>query len=260
MKTFLGGAIIGVLALTALVFWFGAVSLTWPWSTLPELGEVEVALAIPTEARIASVEPVTLDCRARVHVEVPVEGRREHSVFGQVYRTDTVTMHAIGDVDTCVEGTSAQVIQRRDGSTEVVIPGESIRFVRPRVDAVATADSVEVEKGFTGKITDIFPWVSDNLGLTPLAYAYAQNVIGGSDCMQSAYGVTEDLLAEAYRQQFIDQGLDPDQLTVRIEGEPTFEQPLPLELGDGVAMTVSDGEVACVLSADLGGGPATPRR
>ena len=85
------------------------------------------------------MEPISLDCRARIHAEVPVEGRREHELLGQVYRTDTVSMLAVGDVDTCVEGTSAEVVHHRDGTTEVIIPGESILFVRPRVDAVATA-------------------------------------------------------------------------------------------------------------------------
>ena len=55
----------------------------------------------------------------------------------------------------------------------VIIPGESILFVRPRVDAVATADSVHEGKGTIGKLTDSFPWVDSDVGLTPLAYAYA---------------------------------------------------------------------------------------
>ncbi len=251
MKKFLGGALVATAALIGFVAWTGALSFDWPWRTLPEFGEVEVALSLPAEARIVSVEPIALDCRARVHAEVPVAGGREHSVLDQVYRTDTVTMTAIGDVDTCVEGTSAQVIHRRDGSTEVVIPGRSITFVRPRVDAVATAASVEVSKGLAGKLTDVFPWVSDDVGLTPLAYAHAQNVIGGSECMQTAYAVTKDLLVEAYRQQFIDQGADPQRLTVRIDGEPLFLDPTPLELGDGVEMAAGTTDVACILGDDV---------
>lgn len=250
MKKFLGGAFVATAALIGVVVWMGALSFDWPWRSLPEFGEVEVALSLPTEARIVSVDPIALDCRARVHAEVPVEGRREHSVLDQVYRTDTVTMTAVGDVDTCVEGTSAQVVHRRDGSTEVVIPGESITFVRPRVDTVATAASVEVSKGLAGKLTDVFPWVSDDVGLTPLAYAHAQNVIGGSECMQAAYAVTKDLLVEAYRQQFIDQGADPLKLTVRIDGVPLFLDPAPLELGEGVEMAAGTAEVACLLSDD----------
>ncbi len=251
MKKFLAGAFAAAAALIGFAAWTGALSFDWPWRTLPEFGDVEVALSLPAEARIVSVEPIALDCRARVHAEVPIEGRREHSILDQVYRTDTVAMTAIGDVDTCVEGPSAQVVHRRDGSTEVIIPGSSITFVRPRVDTVATAASVEVSKGLAGKLTDVFPWVSDDVGLTPLAYAHAQNVIGGSACMQTAYAVTKDLLVEAYRQQFIDQGADPQTLTVRIDGQPLFPEPAPLDLGDGVDMVAGTDEVACLLGDDL---------
>ena len=127
-------------------------------------------------------------------------------------------------------------------------------FVRPRVDAVATAQSVVVDKGLAGKVTDAFPWVSDDLGLTPLAYAYAQNVIGGSNCMETAYTVTEGLLIDAYTQQFIDQGADPEKLTVRIDGSPSFIDPEPIEMGDDVFMDVGADSVSCVLSEELGGG------
>ncbi|MEZ5342607.1 MAG: hypothetical protein R2706_14515 [Acidimicrobiales bacterium] len=126
-------------------------------------------------------------------------------------------------------------------------------FVRPRVNTVLSADSVEINKGRLGKLTDVFPWVSDDLGLTPLAYAYAQNVIGSSQCMEAAYDVTHDVLIEAYRQQFIAQGADPDSLVVRIDGEPIFVDPLPVEMGD-VSMGLSGDEVTCIVSDEAFGG------
>lgn len=254
MKNALAGTIFGVFTVVAVAIWSGAVSIDVPWmKVVPEFGEVDVAISLPEEARIIAIEPIALDCRARVHAVVPVEGRREHSLFDRVYRTDTISLEAIGDVDTCVEGTSAQVVHKKDGTTEVIIPGESIMFVRPRVDAVATAQSVVVDKGAAGKITDVFPWVSDDLGLTPLAYAYAQNVIGGSNCMETAYTVTEGLLVDAYTQQFIDQGADPEKLTVRIDGSPNFIDPEPVEMGDDVVMDVGADNVSCELSEELGG-------
>ena len=69
--------------------------------------------------------------------------------------------------------------------------------------------------------------------------------------MQAAYSVTKDLLVDAYRQQFIDQGADPLKLTVRIDGVPLFLEPAPLELGEGVEMAAGTSEVACLLSDDL---------
>ncbi len=252
MKKLFAGALVGVVAFAGFAVWSNMIDVRFPWQVLPEFAEVEVELSLPEEARIVEVEPIALDCRARIHAEVPVEGRREHSLFGQVYRTDTVTMQATGDVDTCVEGTSADVIYRRDGSTEVIIPGESILFVRPRVDAVATADSVHEGKGTIGKLTDSFPWVDSDVGLTPLAYAYAQNVIGSSQCMEAAYSVTQQVLIDAYRQQFIDQGADPESLTVRIDGRPLFPDAPPIDMGDDVTMAVTDEEIRCSTADGLG--------
>ncbi len=252
MKKTLAGAMLGILAFAGFAVWSNMIDVRFPWQVLPEFANVEVELSLPEEARIVEVEPIALDCRARIHAEVPVEGRREHSVLGKVYRTDTVTMQATGDVDTCVEGTSADVIYKRDGSTEVIIPGEAILFVRPRVDAVATADSVHETKGTLGRFTDSFPWVDTDLGLTPLAYAYAQNVIGSSQCMEAAYSVTEGVLIDAYRQQFIDQGADPDTLTVRIEGTPLFPNAPDVDMGADVTMSVSSDQINCSTADGLG--------
>jgi hypothetical protein len=223
--------------------------------SLPDFTDVDVAVSLPEEARIVAIEPISLDCRARVHARVPVEGTREHLAFGQVYRTDRVTLDAVGDVDTCVDSSGTSIVNNADGTTDVVIAGESILFVRPRVDAVATADSLTVSQGMVGKLMDVFPWVDDNLGLTPLAYAHAQNVIGGSECTQTAYAVTQGMLLDAYRSQFIEQGVDPNLLDVRIEGQPNFTDPEPLDMGD-VDMRVGAGPVTCIVSDDVGPGGA----
>ena len=252
MNKIIGGAVAGIVLVGGFFLWLGVVSIQWPWQVIPDFTEVAVDLSLPAEAQIVGVDRIALDCRARIFAEVPVDGRREHSVFGQVYRTDRVELTAKGDVDTCVEGTSAQVQYKKDGTTEVVIPGESIVFVRPRVDAVATADSVEVNKGLAGRFTDVFPWVDTDLGLTPLAYAYAQNVIGSSECMQAAYTVTEQILIDAYTEQFVENGADPEDLTVRIEGRPNFPDPPAVDLGD-MQMTVTEGEIQCVVSDEVGG-------
>ncbi len=225
----------------------GLVSIPGP--RLPSFGDVGVTITLPEEARIIDIEPISLDCRARVHAEVPIEGERRHTLGDFVYRVDRITMTAIGDVDTCVKGDAAQVRHNADGTTEVVIPGPSITFERPRVDANKTAGSVEVDKDFVGKLTDVFPWVSDNTNLTPTAYAYAQNVIGSSECMRTAYEVTEGILLDAYRQQAIDQGVDEDRLEVRIDGEPTFAEEVPVEL-EGVEFGQS-GEIMCVASGEF---------
>lgn len=252
MNRLVQGMVIGGFAMVLIAM---ATALNWislPGPSLPGLGNVDVDVRLPEEARIVDVEAINLDCRARIHAEIPVEGIRRREALGFTYRTDRVAMTAVGDIDTCVDGSAAIVKHKPDGSTEVVIPGESIRFERPRVNAVETADSVEVDRDLVGKISDAFPWVSDNLALTPLAYAYAQNVIGSSQCVRAAYQVTEEILIEAYREQVIEQGADADSLTVRVEGEPTFDDPPPIENGD-VELRVSGDQVTCEATNDLGG-------
>ncbi|MFQ5558530.1 MAG: hypothetical protein ACE5GB_13625 [Acidimicrobiales bacterium] len=221
------GAIVALVVLGA-----GVISFDWPWN-VDEVAATETTIVMAEPPTVYRIEPINLDCRARVHAEVPLEGRREHSLLGQVYRTDTVTMTAIGDVDTCVEGDGVVITETAYGEFSVVVPGESIRFVRPRVDAVRTAESVKLGKGLVGKLTDVFPWVSENNGLTASAYAYAQGVIGGSDCMRAAYEHTSGMIVDAYRSQLEAQGGDPGAIDVRIDGEPDFDQNGVVEL-DGV--------------------------
>ena len=238
----LGGAL--VFALLSV----GVVSLDWPWKG-SAIASTETAVTIVRPVKVVRIEPIALDCRARVTAEVPLEGRREHRLLGQVYRTDTVQMTAIGDVDTCVESGDVMIERGADGAFSVVVPGEAIRFVRPRVDAVRTAESVEVDKGFVGHLTDVFPWVSESNGLTESAYAFAQGVVGGTDCMRAAYDATSEILVAAYRDQMIERGGNADDIEVRIAGEPDFDQNPPTEL-DGVEFEVATGGITCEVAAD----------
>ena len=164
-----GTVLLGLALLLGIGILLGQVGLLrFPGPELPEFTALEVEVSLPDEARIIAVEPITLDCRARVHAQVPDEGARRHRALGQVY-------------------------------------------------------------------------------------AYAQNVIGSSNCMKTAYTVTEGILLHAYRQQFVKQGVDPAKLTVRIEGDPLFGDPEDIEMGDDVTLSVGGGEVVCVASDDLGG-------
>ncbi len=221
----------------------------FPGSSLIGFNDVDVNIKLPEAARIVKVDPIDLECKARVYAEVPVYGEREHKIGEWVYRVDRISMVAYGDVDTCVQGDTTQITYNSDGSTEVVIPGEAIEFVRPRVDAVKTAESVTVDKGFAGKLSDVFPWVSDNDNLTPNAYAYAQTVIGSSQCMQEAYEVTEGILLEAYAQQAVRQGADPSKITVRIDGEPEFAESTVHEL-DGINFQAGE-DITCESSGEF---------
>ncbi|MFA9564306.1 MAG: hypothetical protein ACERLM_06335, partial [Acidimicrobiales bacterium] len=196
-------------------------------------------------AQIVEIEPISLDCHARVRAEVPVRATKEHLVLGRVYRTDTVDVQAAGDVDTCVEGERATLDQNRDGDVHVRVPAGSIRFERPRVD-LHDVDT-DFEKGLAGKVTDALPWVADDQGLTTSALAFAQDTIGGSECMQAAYDVTEQMLIDAYTEQAIAQGLAPEDVSVTIMGQPDFDQNEPDELvaADEFDFEIVDTGVLC---------------
>jgi hypothetical protein len=60
------------------------------------------------------------------------------------------------------------------------------------------------------------------------------------------------MLIDGYREQVRAQDLDPEMLTVTIDGEPSFPEPAPIEL-DGTKM--STGQVTCT----VGGGPQADR-
>ncbi len=243
---------VGVCAVVVL-FALGAVDVKWPWQWgALDVTDTDTDIAYAAPARVVQVEPIALDCRARIHAEVPVQGRKEHSLLGQVYRTDTIEITAIGDVDTCVQSSEVQIDERADGTFVVSIPGSAIEFVRPRVDAVATMDSVDFDQGLLGELTDAFPWVSDNNSLAPQAYAFAQTVIGGSDCMEQAFDITQQVLIEAYQAQLVAQGADPADIEVQILGEPDFGQnEIPSELDDDdFEFEVGDDDVACEVAPD----------
>ncbi|NNK91080.1 MAG: hypothetical protein HKO87_01485, partial [Acidimicrobiia bacterium] len=187
--------------------------------------EAEVGVDVTDgPAEIIKITPIALDCRARVVAEVPVVGTHRTQVVGQTVSTDTVRMRAVGDVDTCVEAAGVDINERADGSIGVIIDAESIVFRRPRVDAIATMESVETDRGFVGQLVDVLPWTNEDDELTPAAFAFAQNVIGGSECMQAAYSQTQAAIESAYARQLVEQGGDPDDIEVIISGIPDFGQ------------------------------------
>ena len=244
-------SIIGLLVFIQL----GVANISWPWDN-PAVASETTVIAQPTEAEIVEIEPITLDCRARIHTVVPVEGKRDHELFGQTYRTDTVELTAIGDIDTCVDATEVEIVVRDDGSARVLVPADAIEFVRPRVDAVATLDSVTYDEGLVGKLSGALPWVSDNSKLTPAAFAYAQTVIGSSECMQQAYDITTQAMIEAYEEQMASAGLDPNDLEVEIIGDPSFgELPDVGDLGD-FEFEMTDTGASCSVASDALAGAA----
>lgn len=236
--------VVGLLAFAQI----GLIDWTWPWEGAEVLVE-ETTVEQPEVATIVAIEPIALDCRARIHSVVPIEGRREHSLAGQVYRTDTVSMTVVGDIDTCVEAGGVEIVNRKDGSVRVIVPADAIRFVRPRVDTVATLDTVRYDKGALGKLTDAFPWVSDDSGLTPAAYAYAQTVIGGTDCMRKAFETTQQAIVRAYEEQMVEGGLDPSLISVDVVGSPDFSTTeSPEQVLDGYDFTIEAPATTCQVS------------
>lgn len=250
------GAITGAVGtlLVVLLVQSGVVSFSLPDalrfdSLVDKVATQERELELKESATIVRLEAVALDCRARIHARVPVEGRREHALAGVVYRTDTVEVDASGDVDTCVDAGAVEITESEDGSFTVDIPGEAISFVRPRVDMVDSAERFTYDKGFVGELTDTLPGVDDTDTMIPAAFAYAQQIIGGNACMTEAFDVTSQVLEQAYRDQLAAQGADGSRVTVDV-GEPDFDQNRPLEETGDIAFDIRGGEVLCTLSPD----------
>ena len=247
--TGLGLVLISSALVIILLVSLGALKVSVP-GFLPDVTQNTTDVTYPELPTIVTIEPIALDCRARIEAEVPIEGRKEHKLLGQVYRTDTVSMTVVGDIDTCVSAGSVEVINRDDGSVRVIVPADAITFERPRVDTVATLDSVDYDKGTLGKLTDAFPWVSDDSGLTPAAYAYAQTVIGSTDCMTKAFDTTKRAIVRAYRDQLIQAGHDPSMITIDIVGQPDLSTTqAPEEALQGFDFAVDTLATSCTVAA-----------
>lgn len=227
----------------------GFIDFNWPWENVVE---EETVLEIDVEdvgpAQVVAITPISLDCRARIEAEVPVVGTQRTSVAGATVSTDTIRLRAVGDVDTCVAADGVEINERTDGTIGVIIDADAIEFVRPRVDAVATMDSVTTDRGIVNQVIEALPFTNEDDELTPAAFAFAQTVIGGSDCMRAAFDQTTLALEDAYRQQMVDQGANPDGIDVIVSGTPDFGQnDDPAELGD--FEFVEEAGTACVVAA-----------
>lgn len=206
------------------LFSFGWVDINWPWE---DIVQEETTLEVDMEegpARIVSITPIALDCRARIEATVPVVGTKKTTLAGATISTDTVRMQAVGDVDTCVDAAGVEIVERADGTFSVIVDADAIQFVRPRVDAVATMASVTTDRGIVNQVVEALPWTNEDDELTPAAFAFAQSVIGGSSCMEAAYDQTQLALTTAYRRQMQDQDEDPNDVDVIISGIPDFGQ------------------------------------
>ncbi len=215
-------AVVGLVVVAAI-----AINHTFIHWQLPFGNSVESTIEPAAASEITKIEPIVLDCRARITANVPVKGKKSYqfSVFGatKTYRTDSMKLKAVGDVDTCVRG-GASTQELKDGGWIVTVPAKSIVFNRPRVNAIKTAQSVKFNKGWVGKFTDVMPWVSETNGLTPAGYAYAQTVVGGSSCMKAAWEHTKHAIIVAYLQQASAKHIDPKKVSVIIDGPPDFNQ------------------------------------
>jgi len=238
------------IVLLILLISFSWLEIRWPWEDL-DVVQQESDVAVDVEqgpAQIIDIKPLSLDCRARISAEVPVVGQQKTTLAGQTISTDTVRMRAIGDVDTCVDPNGVRVLTRDDGTIGVVIEASAIRFERPRVDAVATMGSVSTDRGIINQLVEALPLTNEDDELTPAAFAFAQTVIGGSDCMQAAYEQTQTAVANAYREQLVDQGGNPDDIDVVFSGAPDFTQNDQDATALGAFEFVEEPGTSCIVS------------
>ena len=58
----------------------GVFDFHWPWET--EIAEQRASVIREEPAQVVEIEPISLDCHARVHAEVPVRATKEHLAPG----------------------------------------------------------------------------------------------------------------------------------------------------------------------------------
>ncbi|NNE56115.1 MAG: hypothetical protein HKN32_08850 [Flavobacteriales bacterium] len=231
------------------------IDLKWPFSS-PLERETTVTQIEP--ATIYQMSAIGIDCREYTAVAVPTEGKNEHKadlvLWKPKYRTDTILMTVYGDVEACVPTLASTVLNTADGRVVVEVDATQIEWNRPRPDAEKTLafGDINVNQGWVGEITDIIPFVSDNLGLKEKAYAFGQAVIGSSECFSVAWDQVRQAIEFAYIHLEAERNnVDPSQVSVKFLGEPNFDQhvqPEDLEL-EGVKFRVLEGG-SCQVKAD----------
>lgn len=207
---------------------------------------------------IFEIKPVNIDCRAVVRASIPVKGESQYIVHtplgSKTLNTDTIWLTAIGDVDVCFPPEASEVVKQADGSWLVTIDSSKTVFNRPRVDALATGNSVDYEDGAGRDIMSAVPLVNAFIDtnaheLTLEAVAFAQSLIASSECMAAAWPPVQEAVTAAYAEQAALGGLSADQVTVVFKGAPfyaQYKQDIDTSVfGDGVEFEVEAGGINC---------------
>lgn len=235
---------------------------------LPDVEHIE-SIGQPADqpAEVFSLA-IHLDCRARTYASVPVSARRvteidSGSIFG-FELPDIPTGHidvgliAKGDIDTCFEGGGIDVFEDISGIWHVQIDASEVRFVRPRVDMRATAESVWRDENIG---YEFFDWLThgfmgDDDDLKENALAFAQDVIGGSSCMQAAWGQTQAAITASLIDEASEKGIEILAENIVFVNVPDFTQNQATEFAyEGIEFSLNHEEVECVAvspHADLG--------
>ncbi len=181
------------------------------------------------------VRPLDLSCKARIDAVVPLKGEAKSTAHAPLidvnltYNTDTITMTAIGDVDTCFPATGATV-KHTDTSWLVKIDASQTVLNRPRVKPAATAQSVSYHPGAGRKLVKLLPIVNfflvneNGSRLTLEAEAFAQSIIGGSSCMKAAWPATKRAIVQTYQDDAKRKGIPASHVHVSFTGQPAFQQ------------------------------------
>ncbi len=234
---------------------------TFGWFDSPEV-ERQDTFRKHGPVRIVKIVPEALECRAYVQAEIPVKGESQYiwktPLFSKTLNTDTITFTAIGDVEVCFPAEGATVHAKNDGSWLVEIDSSQAVFNRPRVDALATENSVDYKPGAGREIIEFVPIVDYFIDtnaheLTAEAFAYAQALIGGSDCMNAAWQPVQKAIVLSYQDQAARKGADPGAVEVIFTNQPDFEQHAKVfDTGvfDGVEFEIDTENDRCVVLED----------
>jgi hypothetical protein len=218
----------------------------------------------PAPATITLIKPVVIDCRAYIRAEIPVKGESKtvghYILFSKTWNTDTLDLHAVGDVDVCVPPDASIIESSQDGSeVSVEIDATRVVFNRPRVDNLATGIKVSYDEGAGKTFLRILPlaslFIDTNADdMTVQAEGFAQSVIGSSECMAVAWPAVKDAISLAYESQAQAKPL-PDgslpKVSVEFVGTPNYAQYAEVidttPFGDDVTFRVDSDGIQCTV-------------
>lgn len=224
------------------------------------------------ELTVTKLEPIEIDCRARLIGTFANQTSLNPTAFGFDLASD-YKVNTNGEAETlsCAKASDVKVIISKSGDQDIFIPTDSISFwtrtVENNTNSVAELDAtaevgkaawqiVEAVTPFTGLNKKLNQKIGD---LTQTGREYGANQVQ-ENCGQAAWSITEDVIQEGYELSAKRKGVDPAKVHTHIitsngQALPNFSGPYKLNkdfkyktLGSNPTCKIADGARIPVIS------------